>query len=91
MERQKIKSNNVHSAGHDATGLEVQFHGHGCAARTGTGCDCHGGEVYHYAGVEKDHHTAMLNVGSPGTYFHHKIKQARDAQGELKYPATKRT
>lgn len=91
MERQKIKSNNVHSAGHDETGLEVQFHQRGCGAQTGTGCTCQGGDVWHYPGVEKDHHTALLNVGSPGAYFHSRIKTARDAQGGLKYPGTKRT
>lgn len=92
MERTRIKSTNLHSAGHDATGLEVQFHGKGCpGGLDALNCNCQGGEVWHYTGVEKEHHTALLNVSAPGAYFHHKIKQARDEQGALKYLATKRS
>ncbi len=91
MQRQKVKSTNLHSVGHDETGLEVQFHAGGCEARTDPArCNCDGGDVWHYAGVEKDHHTAMLNVGSPGAYFHSRIRAANDAEGKAKYPATKR-
>ncbi len=91
MERQRIKSTNLHSVGHDATGLEVQFHAKGCPGSSDAlNCNCQGGDVWHYAGVEKEHHTAILNVSTPGAHFHHKIKQARTPDGLIKYPATKR-
>jgi hypothetical protein len=91
MERQKVKSTNLHSVGHDPTGLEVAFHARTCPAREDPArCNCEGGDVWHYAGVEKDHHTAMLNIGSPGAYFHSRIRAATDTLGNAKYPGTKR-
>lgn len=76
MERQRIASSNLHSVGHDDTGLEVQFHAKGCASSKGQPCDCAGGDVFHYAGVPSEDHQGLLSSSSPGSFFHHRIKKA---------------
>ena len=46
MQREPINSSNLHSTGHDETGMEVQFHKKGCAASRVLSpgpCDCGGG------------------------------------------------
>lgn len=89
MERERIRSSNLFSAGHDASGLEVQFHKKGCVQSGGTLCDCGGGDVFHYPGVEEHDFTGLKAAQHPGSYFHHRIKMARDPDGNLKYQARK--
>lgn len=96
MTRTPVDSSNIHSVGHDATGLEVQFHRTGCAKRqTKKGddadCNCSGGECYHYAGVPAEVHEAMLKAPSVASYFHSQVKSAKNSEGGLKYPAVKRS
>lgn len=92
MERTRIKSTNLHSVGHDASGLEVQFHAKGCRAHEDAAlCNCQGGDVWHYAGAEQEHHTALLNVDKPGSYFYSRVLNARGPGNTVKYPATKRS
>lgn len=59
--RAPVKSSNLKSVGYDSkTGtLEVEFHS---------------GAVHQYHGVTADHHTLLLNSGSPGAYFHEHIR-----------------
>jgi hypothetical protein len=62
MNRTPVDSSNHHSVGHDETGLEVQFHRTGCARTCKppkgetiqAGCNCVGGDVWHYPGVKRD-------------------------------------
>jgi hypothetical protein len=84
MDRQRIKSANLYSVGHDETGLTVQFHAKGCGGCEGAGCG--GGNVFNYPDVPKDMHVALLNVDSPGRYFHFNIKAAKTPDNQVKYP-----
>jgi hypothetical protein len=91
MNRTPVDSSNIHSVGHDETGLEVQFHAKDCAARGSVNkCTCKGGDCYHYAGVPAEIHRAMMADRSIGSHFTTQVKNAKDAYGILKYPATKR-
>lgn len=98
MTRTPVDSSNVHSVGHDETGLEVQFHRTGCARgmkppkgeTIQAGCNCIGGDVWHYADVPAHVHQAMMSSPSLGSHFTSQVKNAKDAYGILKYPATKR-
>lgn len=91
MEKSRIKSSNLYAAGHDATGLEVQFHSKTCASNKGGGpmCNCAGGDVWHYAGVPAEEHAALRNSTHPGAHFHARIRTARTDQGLPKYPGRK--
>jgi hypothetical protein len=98
--RTPVDSSNVHSVGHDETGLEVQFHRTGCARGTKppkgetiqAGCNCTGGDVWHYP-MQEDlaatHHLQMMG-GSAGAYFHQHVKTAKDSCGGLRFPGVKR-
>lgn len=95
MTRTSVDGSNIHSMGWDETGQEVQFHAPGCAKRqTKKGddadCNCSGGNIYHFAGVPATVHQAMLASRSVGSHFTTQVKNAKDAYGILKYPATKR-
>lgn len=85
MERARVKSANLYSVGHDDSGMEVQFHCKGCADGSGA-CKCGGGNVFHYPGVPKEMHVALLNVDSPGRYFHFNIKAAKTPDNQVKFP-----
>lgn len=61
MKREPVKSSNIHSAGHDASGMEVQFHGEHSP-------------VWHYADVPADLYEEFKASPSPGTFFHNRIK-----------------
>lgn len=77
MNRETIDSSNVHSIGHDETGLEVQFHRTGCARTVKppkgetiqAGCNCEGGAVYHYPGFPPEGHAALMAAPSAGSHF----------------------
>jgi KTSC domain len=88
MERERVNSSNIHSAGHDETGMEVQFHKarHGC---TSTKCNCDGGDTFHYEGVPADVYDRFKQSPSPGKFFHSWVREARDPDNNLKYPARK--
>lgn len=100
MNRTPVDSSNLHSVGHDETGLEVQYHSRDCARRRsfpdGDGgsrpgkCDCEGGEVWRYPGVPAELHQKMIAAPSVGSHFTTQIKNAKDAYGFLKYPGVKR-
>ena len=86
MERERIKSSNLYSAGHDETGMEVQFHTRDCEHSGPTLCECGGGQEWHYAGVPGDLYEKFKAARSPGGFFHTHIKMARDPDGEIRYP-----
>lgn len=100
MKRDAVDSSNVHSVGYDATGLEVQFHRPGCARGTKppkgetiqAGCNCPGGDVWHYPmdeSLARTHHLQMLGR-SAGAHFHRHIKSATNALGKPLFPGVKR-
>lgn len=97
MNRTPVDSSNIHSIGHDETGLEVQFHRIDCSRMSKppkgetiqAGCNCVGGNVYHYSGVPAHVHQAMMAAPSVGSHFTTQVKNAKDAYGILKYPAVK--
>ncbi len=103
MQRTPVDSSNVHSVGHDETGLEVQFHRAGCARGTGpikdpdTGekfqaaCNCPGGDVWHYPGVPAEIGAGIMLASSPCSHFHKHVKAAKHFQtGQPLYPGAKR-
>jgi hypothetical protein len=102
MNRAKVESSSIHSIGHDATGLEVQFHAKGCAAATWKPdaatqkmkagiCNCAGGDVYHYPGVGADLHEYLMLAPSIGGAFATKVKGAKHPDtGKPLYPHVKR-
>jgi hypothetical protein len=96
MNRTPVDSSNVHSIGHDATGLEVQFHSKGCALRSRSGdgvdqtCNCAGGDVYHHADIQADLHAELMAAPSVGAHYNKHVRNAKNAKGELLYPAVKR-
>lgn len=67
MTRQPVQSSQIKSIGHDASTntLEVEFNS---------------GAVWQYDGVGKEHHDAMVEHESPGSYFHQNIKNAFSAK-----------
>lgn len=77
MTRTPVDSSNVHSIGHDATGMEVQFHRTGCSRMSKppkgetiqAGCNCIGGQVYHYPGFPAEDHAALMAAPSIGSHF----------------------
>lgn len=72
MEREKLKSANLHSVGYDSTGMEVQFHAKACK---GMPCTCEGGTVYHYPEATAADHAALIMAKSPGSFFHAHIRE----------------
>lgn len=92
MNRTAVDSSNLHSIGHDETGLEVQFHAIDCAARaTVNKCTCKGGTVYHYAGVPAELHQQMMAARSVGSHFTTQVKNAKHPETKaLLYPVAKR-
>jgi len=61
MNRQPVSSSDLRSVGYDpaAQVLEIEFHS---------------GGVYQYTGVPASAHTALMQAGSKGSYFHAHIK-----------------
>ena len=98
MNRTPVDSSNIHSIGHDETGLEVQFHRTGCSRMSKppkgetiqAGCNCIGGDVWHYPGVPADLHGEIVKSESPGAAFHKRVKSAKHALGGLQFPGIKR-
>lgn len=104
MNRTPVNSSNMHSIGWDETGQEVQYHAKDCAGRKKPqkrdghgdpelmpGCDCNGGEVWHYPGVPAEVHLRVINAPSVGSAFHDHVKSARNpSTRELLYPGVKR-
>lgn len=67
MQRQTVKSTNLHSVGHEpGAGMEIQFHAKGCK---GLPCSCSGGDVWHYPDATAADHTALTTSKSPGSFF----------------------
>lgn len=96
MNRAPIDSSNVHSAAHDETGMEVQFHARGCSrtAKAKAGdpapiCNCQGGDVWHYPNVPAETYLRVISAPSFGAAFHDHVKSAKHAHGGLKYPGVK--
>lgn len=98
MTRTPVDSSNVHSIGHDATGMEVQFHRTGCSRMSKppkgetiqAGCNCIGGDVYHYAGVPADVHAAVISSSSVAGALHRYVKAPKNTAGLPLYPHSKR-
>lgn len=93
MNRERVNSSNIHSIGHDETGLEVQFHAKACAKRIDqvpelAECNCPGGGVYHYPTVTADEHALLMAADSIGSHFMEHIRNAKDDKGKPKHPAT---
>jgi hypothetical protein len=61
MNRQPVSSSNLRSVGYDPAAhvLEIEFHS---------------GGIYQYTGVPASIHTALMQAGSKGSYFHDHIK-----------------
>lgn len=78
MERVKVESGQVHSVGHDATGLEVQFHHGKCFRRTGGDCCCGtdemAGPIYLYPDVKAEDYAALVAAPSIGAHIHTHIR-----------------
>ena len=92
MEHVKLDSSSLYSMAHDATGLEVRFHGKGCKVNAKQPCDCNGsGDLYHYPGVGKDLHEYLMLAPSLGAAFATKVKGAKHLEtGKPLYPHVKR-
>lgn len=93
MIRTPVDSSNLHSIGHDETGLEVQFHATNCAKRQsklvdGPDCDCRGGGIYHYPTVSAQEHQDLMAAESVGSHFMKHIRNAKNAEGKPKHAAT---
>lgn len=74
MEMTKLKSSDIHSAGHtEATGLRVVFHAKDCPARKGLECACEGGAAYHYRNATAEEHAALVASSHPGAHLHRNI------------------
>lgn len=101
MTRTPVDSSNIREIGHDATGLEVQFHDTDCLRRRSRGgmggyghpgvCSCQGGDVFHYPGVPAELHQQLMASQSVGSHFMKNVRGAAHPQtGELLYPGVKR-
>lgn len=99
MKRTAVDSSNVHSVGHDETGLEVQFHRTGCSRMSKppkgetihAGCNCVGGDVYHYPGVPAEIHAAVIGSASVASALHKFVKAPKHPEtGTPLYPHVKR-
>lgn len=102
MNRTPVDSSNVHSHGHDETGLEVQFHADDCARRRSIGkgerygtagvCNCKGGDVFHYAGFPAEKYAELAAAPSFGSHFMKHVRGAKHPEtGQPLYPHVKRT
>lgn len=62
MERKRINSSNIRSAGYDARNrvLEIEFSS---------------GSIYQYSGVSDEVHRRFVNSPSPGSYFRDNIEE----------------
>jgi hypothetical protein len=62
MERKKLNSSNIRSAGYDARNrvLEIEFSN---------------GGIYQYTGVSDEVHRRLMNAPSPGSYFKDHIEE----------------
>lgn len=95
MNRTPVDSSNIHSIGHDETGLEVQFHRAGCARGSKpvegrqAACNCPGGDVWHYPGVPAETHAKVITAPSVGAAFHRHVKAARDKTGAMPFPGVR--
>ena len=96
MTRTPVDSSNIRSIGHGETGLEVQFHRKGCSRMSRppkgetlrAGCNCIGGDIWHYRGVPAETHQRVMASPSIGAAFHAHVKAAKTAHGGLRYPGT---
>jgi len=101
MKRTLVDSSNVHSHGHDETGLEVQFHVDACPRRRSVGkgavygtpgvCDCKGGDVFHYPGFPAEEYAKLTAAPSFGSHFMKHVRGAKHPEtGQSLYPHVKR-
>ena len=54
-----VTSSNIAAVGHDGDALWIRFHG---------------GRLYRYPGVGREHHEGLTNTASPGSYFLDKVR-----------------
>ena len=67
MDRKKINSSNIRSAGYDPRNrvLEIEFSN---------------GGITQYSGVSDEVHRRLMNSPSPGSYFHDNIEESFTAK-----------
>jgi hypothetical protein len=61
MERYKVESSNIKSAGYDGSVMEVEFQD---------------GKVYEVAGVTPDMYARFLGTSSKGAWYHKNVREA---------------
>jgi len=70
IKRVPVDSSALHSVGHSAGVLEVQFHASGCPKikDKALACQCSGGSI-HRCPASPEEHAAFMAADSPGAHF----------------------